>query len=180
MGRVADEYDLILHKLCILDGRIAGITLDDAQVDLLVLQRLFYLLGIAGSKTDLYLGVAAMKIRQDGRDDIRRCRHAAAQEQSPAKPLCKAAHVEFEIPVYGKQLFGMLQQPFARRRQADARAVPFKEFYLEVLLQLVDMPGHRWLRDKKLFGRPGEVETLGYGVKYLQTKVKCHARLFIK
>ena len=92
--------------------------------------------------------ITAMESGQDRRDDIRRGRHAAAQEESAALTPGQTAHVEFNVAVYGKELFGMLQQPLARDRQADAGSVSFEQFDLELLFQLLDMPGDGGLGDE--------------------------------
>ena len=121
---------------------------DDTEVDLLLFERLFDLLGIARDQADFDVGITPMESGQDRRDDIRRGRHAAAQEEPAALTPGQAAHIEFNVAVYGEEFFGVLQQPRACIRQADAGPVSFEQFDLELLLQLLDMPGDGGLGDE--------------------------------
>jgi hypothetical protein len=61
----------------------------------------------------------------------------------------------------------MLQQPFARRSQQDTRPIAFEKLHFEMLLQLMDMLGHRRLGDKKFPRGLGKIKPAGYRMKDL-------------
>ena len=60
---------------------------------------------------------------------------------------------------------------FAGRCQGNTAMPPFKQANAILLLQLLDLESHGWLRHEQGLGGAGKAEMLGYGMKDLQTPV---------
>ncbi len=82
---------------------------------------------------------------------------------SASRTSSSARQVEYPL--------GVFEDQFPGRRQRNLAVAAIEQPGVEVLLQLLDLKGHRGLRHEQHLGRLGERQLLGYGVKHLKSAI---------
>ena len=154
MIRVHDEHQLVLVERELLDLGIVERT-QEPDGDLLALDQLDHLLGVAGAHGHLHARVRLREAVEDRRQRVRRHDRRRAHGDVPGHAAAQLAEDE---PALVHRLQGALrvgEERAARFRQAHASAAPHEQPGADVPLERVEPRRERRLRDVQRLRRSG-------------------------
>lgn len=126
-----------------------------AEVQQSLVQPLDDILGAVRVKFEPHLRIARSEGLHDRREELR-CRKTAAANRDRPADLALMLEIGQRLVNQGQDFLGMMLQQDAAVRECQPPAAQ-KKLRAELLLELVDLPGKRRLRDVQHLGRPGDI-----------------------
>jgi hypothetical protein len=117
------------------------------------------------------LRIQRVELAQDARQHEFGNGRAGTNQQRPTHFAGHFAEPGFHLVGQGEDFLGVRQHQLAGRRQRNTAVTAFEQPRAVLLLQLLDLEGHGWLRHEQGVGGARETQMFGYGMKNLQTPV---------
>ena len=170
-ARAGDEDQFVVCEERVVEPLPAAHALDDAQVDGVLLERVFDLAAVAREHRNADAREAGGEAGEDRRQQVLGDGRAGAQTQLALGLTRAEAHLVLHAAVIVEDALRGVEQRAPRIGELQAAAAPVEELDPVAALQLPDVLADGRLRDAQLFGGPGEAQRPGRRDEDLEAEV---------